>query len=289
MAGKFEGKVVLVTGAARGQGKSHCIRFAEEGATIIGVDLLEQIDTVRYPLGSEADLADTVARVEATGATIITKKADVRVREQLRMVLEEALADLGRLDVVVANAGILPLKKPATVQAFVDALDVDLIGVLNTVAVSLPHLEAGAAIVVTGSTAGLVPGSVDNPALGPGGVGYGMAKRFLVGYTETLAVQLAPSSIRINAIHPTNVNTNLLHNDELYQVFRPDLANPTADDVLGSFTDYHALPVPYVEPGDISEAVVWLASDQARYVTGVNLRIDAGSFLKSPAPSQGGK
>ncbi|MFT4286553.1 mycofactocin-coupled SDR family oxidoreductase [Nocardioides sp.] len=289
MAGRFEGKVVLVTGAARGQGKSHCVRFAEEGAAVVAVDILEQIETVRYPLGSEADLADTVAQVEALGATIIAKKADVRVREQLATVVGEALEELGRLDVVVANAGILPLRKPASVQAFVDALDVDLVGVLNTVAVGLPHLTAGSAIVITGSTAGLVPGAVDNPVLGPGGVGYGMAKRFLVGYTETLAMQLAPDSIRVNAIHPTNVNTNLLHNDELYQVFRPDLESPTSQDVLGSFTAYHALPMPYVEPRDISEAVLWLASDQARTVTGVNLRIDAGSFLKSPAPSRGGQ
>jgi NAD(P)-dependent dehydrogenase (short-subunit alcohol dehydrogenase family) len=220
---------------------------------------------------------------------IRASKADVRVREQIQTVVDEAVAEFGRLDIVVANAGILPLKKPASVQSFVDALDVDLIGVLNTVAVTLPHLAAGASIVITGSTAGLMPGAVDNPVLGPGGVGYGMAKRFLVGYTETLAMQLAPSSIRVNAIHPTNVNTNLLHNEEIYQVFRPDIENPTADDVASSFTGYHALPVPYVEPSDISGAVLWLASEDARMVTGINLRIDAGSMLKSGAPSQQGK
>lgn len=289
MAGLFEGKVVLVTGAARGQGKSHCIRFAQEGADIIALDLMEQIETVNYPLGREDDMADTIAQVEAAGSRIVARKADVRVREQVAAVVEEGIAELGRLDVVVANAGILPLKRPSSVQSFIDALDVDLIGVLNTVAVTVPRLAAGSAIVITGSTAGLVPGAVDNPVLGPGGLGYGMAKRFLVGYTETLAVQLAPGSIRVNAIHPTNVNTNLLHNDELYQVFRPDLSDPTVEDVLPSFTGYHALPMPYVEPGDISEAVLWLSSESARGITGINMRIDAGSFLKSGAPSQGGK
>ncbi|MFT4265408.1 MAG: mycofactocin-coupled SDR family oxidoreductase [Nocardioides sp.] len=286
MTRRFEGKVVLVTGAARGQGKSHSVRFAEEGATVIAVDILEQIETVRYAMGSEDDLADTVAQVTAVGGTIRATKADVRVRDQLEAVVAGALEEFGRLDVVVANAGILPLKTPTSVQSFIDALDVDLIGVLNTVAVTVPHLTEGSAIVITGSTAGLMPGSVDNPALGPGGVGYGMAKRFLVGYTETLAMQLAPSSVRVNAIHPTNVNTNLLHNDDLYRVFRPDVAQPTVDDVRVSFTAYHALPVPYVEPRDVSEAVLWLASDDARTVTGVNLRIDAGSLLKSGSLSQ---
>jgi len=283
----FEDKVVLVTGAARGQGKSHCVRFAEEGASIIAVDLLEQIDTVGYPLGSEADLADTIAKVEALDARIQTHKTDVRAREQLQAAVDATIAEFGRLDVVVANAGILPIKQPTGVQSFVDALDVDLVGVHNTVAASLPHLRAGASVVITGSTAGLVPGALENPVLGPGGVGYGMAKRFMVDYTETLAMQLAPSSIRVNAVHPSNANTDLLHNTELYRAFRPDLENPTRDDVQDAFTAFHGLPTPYLEPRDISEAVVWLASDLARYVTGVNLRVDAGAFLRSPAGTRG--
>ena len=286
MGGRLDGKVALVTGAARGQGKSHCIRLAEEGASIIAVDLLAQIDTVRYPLGSEEDLADTVAQVEGTGQKIIATKADVRERDQLRAAVEEGVAAFGGLHVVCANAGILPIKQHVA-QAFVDAMDVDFGGVLNTVAVTLPHLGEGASIVLTGSTAGLMPNTVNNPALGPGGVGYGLAKTFIAQYTEALALQLAPQMIRVNAVHPTNCNTNLLHNDDLYKVFRPDLEDPTTDDVMPAFNVFQALPIPYVEPRDISNAVLWLASDEARYVTGINLRIDGGSLIKWPTGPQG--
>jgi SDR family mycofactocin-dependent oxidoreductase len=287
MGGRLEGKVALVTGAARGQGKSHCVRLAEEGAQIIAVDLLEGIDTVEYDLGSDEDMADTVSQVEDTGQKIITAKADVRDRPQLDATVSDAIKAFGRLDIVAVNAGILPIKPPHSAQAFVDAMDVDFGGVMNTVAVVLPHLKEGASIVLTGSTAGLMPNTVNNPALGPGGVGYGLAKKFIVEYTEALAMQLAPQSIRVNAIHPTNCNTNLLHNDELYKVFRPDLPNPTADDVMDAFYYFHALPIPFIEPVDISNAVLWLASDEARYVTGVNLRVDAGSFIKWPEGPQG--
>ena len=286
MSGRLSGKVAFVTGAARGQGKSHCIRLAEEGADVIAVDLCEGIDTVNYPLGSPEDLADTVTKVESTGRRIFATKADVREREQLREALGKGIAEFGRLDIVVANAGILPMKAN-TAQGFVDAMDVDFGGVLNTVAVALPHLGAGASIVLTGSTAGLMPNTVGNSALGSGGSGYGMAKKFIVQYTEALAMQVAPQMIRVNAIHPTNCNTNLLHNDDLYKIFRPDLANPTVDDVMPAFYHFQALPIPYVEPRDISNAVLWLASDEARYVTGVNLRVDAGSFIKWPNGPQG--
>jgi len=282
VGGRLEGKVALVTGAARGQGKSHCIRLAEEGADIIAVDLCENIDTVRYPLGSDADLADTVAHVEKTGRRIVASKADVRDRAVLKAAVDAGVAELGGLHIVCANAGILPIKQPATVQAFVDAMDVDFGGVLNTVAVTLPHLTAGASVILTGSTAGMMPNTVSNPVLGPGGVGYGLAKTFIVRYTEVLALQLAPNSIRVNAVHPTNVNTNLLHNDDIYKIFRPDLENPGADDVVPAFNAYQAMPIPYVEPRDISNAVVFFASDEARYVTGINFRIDAGSLIKWP-------
>jgi SDR family mycofactocin-dependent oxidoreductase len=282
MGGRLEGKVAFITGAARGQGKSHSIRLAEEGANIIAVDLQEPIATVAYPLGSPADMADTVAQVEATGQKILSIKADVRERDQLRDAVEQGIKAFGRLDIVCANAGILPIKEPHSAQAFVDAMDVDFGGVLNAVAVTLPHLKEGASIILTGSTAGMMPSTLTNPMLGPGSVGYGLAKTFIVQYTETLALQLAPQSIRVNAVHPTNCNTNLLHNDELYKVFRPDLPNPTREDVMPAFNIFQAMPIPFVEPRDISNAVLFFASDEARYVTGINLRIDAGSLLKWP-------
>jgi SDR family mycofactocin-dependent oxidoreductase len=281
MAGRLEGKVAFITGAARGQGRSHAIRLAEEGADIIAIDLCDQMDSVAYPQGTAEELAETVALVEALDRRIVARKADVRERDQLRAAVAAGIAELGHLDVVVCNAGILPIKHMDP-SAFIDAMDVDLVGVLNTVAVALPHLSSGASIVITGSTAGLMPNAVNNPVLGPGGSGYGLAKTLLVQYTEALALNLAPSSIRANCIHPTNCDTNLLHNAELNKIFRPDLENPTKEDTLPAHTYFQGMPIPYVDPRDISNAVLFLASDEARYITGIQLRVDAASLLKWP-------
>lgn len=283
MAGRLEGKVAFITGAARGQGRSHAVRLAAEGADIIAVDICRQIDSNPYPMASPEDLAETERMVKELGRTIVTRQADVRARPELREAVEAGLTDLGRIDVVVANAGILPMAMGQPEPSdFVDAVDVDLVGVMNAVAVSLPHLPDGSSIVITGSTAGLMPGATDNPVLGPGGAGYGWSKRILVSYTEQLALHLAPRFVRVNCIHPSNCNTHLLHNDGLYQVFRPDLEHPTEADVLPAFTMFHAMPVPYVEPVDISNLVVFLASEESRYITGQQIRVDAGSLLKVP-------
>jgi SDR family mycofactocin-dependent oxidoreductase len=282
MSGRLAGKVAVISGAARGQGRSHAIRMAEEGADIIAIDLCAQIDSVPYPMGTPEDLAYTVEQVEKLDRRIVSRQADVRERDQLRAAVDDGVAELGRLDVVVANAGIFPSKDKEP-SAFIDAMDVDLIGVLNLVAVSLPHLDNGASIIITGSTAGLMDSTLDNPVLGPGAVGYGLAKKMLVQYTESLALQLAPRMMRVNAIHPTNTDTNLLHHDDLYKVFRPDLENPTRDDAELAFPFFHAMPIPYVDPIDISHAVVFLASDESRYITGVQLRVDAGCLLR-PLP-----
>ncbi len=283
MTGRVAGKVALVTGAARGQGRSHALRLAEEGADIIAVDICEQIESNPYPLATEADLAETAQQVEKLDRRIVTVKADVRERSQLRDAVSAGIAQLGHLDVVVANAGILPMAMgDPDPMDFVDATDVDLIGVMNTVAAALPHLPDGASIVITGSTAAMMPNTTDNPMMGPGSAGYGWAKRILIEYTEQIALQLAPRFIRANAIHPTNCNTHLLHNDGLYAMFRPDLEHPTRADVEPAFTMFQAMPIPYVEPVDISNVVLFLASDESRYVTGQQIRVDAGSLLKFP-------
>jgi len=283
MAGRVGGKVAFITGAGRGQGRSHAVRLAEEGADIIAVDILEQIESNPYPLSTPEDLAETVRLVEKKGQRIVALKADVRDRVGLGGALEAGIAEFGHVDVVVANAGILPMamSDPQRLD-FQDAVDVDLVGVMNAVAVALPRLPQYGSIVITGSTAGMMPNTVDNPAMGPGAAGYGWSKRVLIEYTEQLALQLAPEFIRVNCIHPTNVNTHLLHNDGLYSVFRPDLEKPTREDVLPAFTHFQAMPIPYVEPVDISNAVLFFASDESRYVTGQNLRVDAGSLLKFP-------
>jgi SDR family mycofactocin-dependent oxidoreductase len=283
MAGRLHGKVVFITGAARGQGRSHALRMAQEGADIIAVDICRQIESNPYPLSTPEDLAETERMVKETGQRIVARQADVRDRAELKDALEAGLRDLGRLDVVVANAGILPmaLNDPDPMD-FVDAVDVDLTGVMNAVAVSIPHLGELGSIVVTGSTAGLMPNTTSNPVMGPGGAGYGWSKQVLVQYVEQLALHLAPLMIRANAVHPTNCNTHLLHNEGIYGLFRPDLENPTAEDVAPAFHHFQAMPIPYVEPVDISNLVLFLGSDESRYITGQNIRVDAGSLLKFP-------
>ncbi|MDE3204213.1 MAG: mycofactocin-coupled SDR family oxidoreductase [Acidobacteriota bacterium] len=281
MAGRMDGKVVFITGAARGQGRSHALRLAEEGADIVACDLCAQIDSNLYPLATPEDLDETVNLVEKLGRRIVARQADVRDRDALRAVVEEGMREFGHLDVVVANAGICPMGSGNPMD-FVDATDVDLIGVMNTVAVCLPHLPDGGSVVITGSTAGMMGGTTDTGSMGYGGMGYAWAKKTLIGYTEQMAMVLAARSIRVNAVHPTNCNTHLLHNDELYRVFRPDLENPTREDVEPAFTYFQAMPIPYVEPLDISNAVLYFACDESRYVTGQQHRVDAGSLLRWP-------
>jgi SDR family mycofactocin-dependent oxidoreductase len=283
MAGRLEGKVAFITGAARGQGRSHAVRMAQEGADIIAIDILEQIESNPYPLSTPADMAETVRLVEALDRRIIATKADVRERAELRQAIEAGVAELGHIDIVAANAGILPMAMgDPDPMDFVDAVDVDLLGVMNAVAAAVPHLKPYASIIVTGSTAAMLPGTADNPLMGPGGAGYSWAKKILMGYVEQMALHLAPQFIRVNAVHPTNVNTHLLHNDGLYGMFRPDLEHPTREDVEPAFTTFQAMPIPYVEPVDISNLVLFLASDEARYITGQQIRVDAGSLLKFP-------
>jgi SDR family mycofactocin-dependent oxidoreductase len=279
--GKLDGKVAFITGAARGQGRSHAVRLAEEGADIIAVDICENISSMSYPNSTPEDLAQTVKEVEALDRRIVARKGDVRLREQLKAVLEEGLAAFGHVDIVAANAGILCGNGEYLCEGFVDATDVDLIGAMNTVAVALPHLTAGASIIVTGSTAGMMTGTTDNMG-SSGGVGYGWAKQTIIRFVEVLALQLAPHMVRMNGIHPTNCNTDLLNNDDIYRAFRPDLENPTREDALLAFPVMQAMPIPYIDPRDVSNLVAFLASEDSRYITGLNIRIDAGALLKKP-------
>ncbi|MGO9098392.1 MAG: mycofactocin-coupled SDR family oxidoreductase [Mycobacterium sp.] len=283
MTNRLEGKVAFITGAARGQGRAHAVRMAEEGADIIAVDICEDIKSNPYPLASPEDLDQTAKLVKDCGRRIVAIKADVRERDQLRAAIEAGLSEFGHLDIVVANAGILPmaLGEPEP-SDFVDATDVDLVGVMNAVAVSIPHLADRSSIIVTGSTAGMMPAATTNSAMGPGGAGYGWSKRTLIGYVEQMSQHLASRFIRINAIHPTNVNTHLIHNEGMYKLFRPDLENPTREDAEIAFTFFQAMPIPYIEPEDVANLAVFLASNESRYITGQQIRVDAGSYLKFP-------
>ncbi|OBK86861.1 mycofactocin-coupled SDR family oxidoreductase [Mycolicibacter sinensis] len=287
MSGKLSGKVAFITGAARGQGRAHALAMAREGADIIAVDICRQIESNPYPLATPDDLAETERAVKELGRRVVARIADVRERHELRDAVEAGLADLGKIDIVVANAGILPMAmgKPDPMQ-FVDASDVDLVGVMNTVAVAIPHLPDGASVIVTGSTAGMIRGTTDNPNMGPGGAGYGWSKRIVMEYVDEMSLHLAPRMIRVNAIHPTNCNTHLLQNDGMYSMFRPDLTSQgkkaTREDAEPLFTLFQAMPIPYIEPEDMANLGVFLASDDARYITGQHIRVDAGSLLKWP-------
>jgi NAD(P)-dependent dehydrogenase (short-subunit alcohol dehydrogenase family) len=259
--------------------------LAEEGADIIAVDLCAPIASMNYPNASPEDLEQTVKEVEARGRKIVARQGDVRLRESLRAVLDEGLGIFRRVDVIVANAGILPGRDETLCSGFVDATDVDMIGAMNTVAVALPHLSAGASIIITGSTAGMIKGTTEMMG-SSGGVGYAWAKQTMIRYVEVLALQLAGSMIRMNGVHPTNCDTDLLHNVDVYRAFRPDLENPTREDVMPALPFMQAMPIPYIDPLDVSNLVAFLASDHSRYITGMNIRIDAGAMLKAP-PAMG--
>jgi SDR family mycofactocin-dependent oxidoreductase len=279
--GRVSGKVAFVTGAARGQGRSHAIRLAEEGADIIAVDLCEDIPSIGYAMATPEDLEETAQYVEKTGQRIVTAKADVRDAAQLRAALDEGLAEFGKLDIVVAQAGVAGMKGEPQIDAWCDVINTNLVGTINAIQVSLPHLKDGASIIATGSTAALMDvAKVDNPGTDLGGVAYLTSKRALSGYVHDLATHLAPRGIRANVVHPTNCNTDMLQSEPMYRSFRPDLEKPTRADAEPVFGVQQAMKIPYVEPLDISNMILFLASDEARYVTGMQMRVDGGGYLK---------
>lgn len=278
MPGRLADKVALVTGAGRGQGRSHAVHLAREGADVVLVDLCENIPSNRYPLATIEDLDQTTRQIEKLERRAVAVRADVRNRAAMESAVTRAVDELGGLDVVVANAGIAPLGADGTAGTFIDAFDVDFVGVVNTFSAALPHLPDGASLIATGSVAA-IRGAVESPASGPGGAAYALAKSFTVQYVRALAKQLAPRKIRVNAVHPTNCNTTMLHNEGMYRLFRPDLEHPIIDDVLDGFSTIQAMPVPFIEPTDVSAAVVFLASDESRFVTGLQMTVDAGAAL----------
>ena len=276
--GRVGGKVAFITGAARGQGRSHALRLAQEGADIIAIDICEDIAGTPYAGATEADLAETVRQVEALDRRIIASKADVRDFDTLKRAVDDGVAQLGRLDIVSANAGILT--SPGKAEDFSDEtwntmIDVNLTGVWHAAKAAIPHLKAGkngGAIILTSSEAGL---------RGFANAGhYVSAKHGVVGLMRTLALELAPDLIRVNSIHPTQVDTDMIQNEATYRLFRPDLDKPTREDFAPASQSVNALPIPWVESIDISNALLFLASDEARFVTGVMLPVDAGCFLK---------
>lgn len=275
--GRFDGKVVLITGAARGQGRSHAVRFAEEGADIVALDVCHDLDTVPYPLASPADLAETVKEVESRDRRILSFEADTRDYGRLETVVEEAVSEFGRIDVVVANAGICTAAPvwELTQEAWKEMIDVNLTGVFNPVRAALPTIMAqgpGGAVVLTSSAAGL--NAFPNMAH------YTAAKHGVTGLMRSLAVELAPHGIRANSVHPTTVDTPMVQNPAFWAL----LGAQDAEGAKPGFRSLNALPIPFVEAVDISNAVLYLASEEARYVTGVALPVDAGGAMAYRIP-----
>jgi len=277
--GRVEGKVAFVTGAARGQGRSHALALAAEGADIIAVDISTQIGSVPYPISTPEDLADTAKEVEKLGRRVVAVEADVRDLGALTKAVDAGVAELGRLDVVVANAGIFSFGTLLELedQQFQDMIDINLVGVWHTIKAAVPHVRAGGrggSVVLISSAAGLQ----GMPNLGH----YAAAKHGVVGLMRTLALELAPENIRVNSLHPTAVNTAMIRNPAADALFAPDLPaeERTLEVLAPRYQSLNAMPVPWIEPADVSHAVLWLASDDAGYVTGVTLPIDAGTTIK---------
>ena len=279
MTGRVEGKVALITGAARGQGRSHAIRLAGEGADIIAIDACKPVDTPRYPMATPEDLEETVALVRETGRVIVARHADVRDVAELQAAVADGVAEFGRLDVVVANAGICVSGSPTwemTEAQWQDVIDINQTGVFHTVKASVPAMIAagnGGSIMFISSIAGMK--GYRNLA------GYVSAKHAIVGLMRTLANEVAEYGIRVNTVHPTNTATDMIFNDAAYKTFAPHLDHPTKEDALDGFASINLFPVPFVEPAEISHAVLWLASDESRFVTGTQLPVDAGVFVKT--------
>jgi SDR family mycofactocin-dependent oxidoreductase len=274
MSGNLEGKVALITGAARGQGRSHAIRLAEDGADIIAIDIARQIASVPYPMATPEDLEITRKEVDALGRRVFTAQADIRDFDALKKAVDAGVAELGRLDIIIANAAIAPLSlhEDDPITAFVDTVMTNLTGTRHTVHAAVQYLidqGDGGAIVITSSTQGLT-GRGGN---GSGAMdGYAAAKHGVVGLMRTWANWLAPHSIRVNTVHPTGVNTPMIVNEPIGEFVNsaPEISNAMSN----------LLPVPMLEASDISDAVAWLVSDQAKYVTGVTLPVDAGFTVK---------
>lgn len=272
--GRVSGKVAFITGAARGQGRAHAVRLAEEGADIIAVDLCADVPEMAYPGGTEAELAETARLVERAGRRVVARTADVRSLAQLTTAVDAGVAALGRLDIVVANAGVLTAVGPFDTMseaAFMDTLDINLTGAWRTVRASMPHLRAsgpGGSIILTSSSAGIRASRQTSH--------YVASKSGLVGLMKAMALELGPEMIRVNSVHPTQVDTPMIQNEFMYRRARPDLENPGRDDLAAASLPRMAIPVPWVDPVEVSHAVVFLASEESRYVTGLAMTVDAG-------------
>ncbi len=276
MTGRVESKVALITGAARGQGRAHAVRLASEGADIIAVDICSPIDSVPYALANEADLAETVRLVEGLGRKIVASRTDVRDFPALSAAVTHGVEALGRLDIVVANAGVLSAASTEELpeKSWQDMLDVNLTGVFHTAKAAIPHIRAGGAggaIILTSSALGI--------RAMPNMAHYVAAKSGVIGLMRVMALELAAERIRVNTVNPSIADTLMVQNEAIHKLFVPHIDNPTRDQAAEVFVTLNPIPTPWVDAEDVTNAVLFLASDEARYVTGLEFKIDAGFCL----------
>lgn len=273
---QLNGHVAFITGAARGQGRAHGLTLAKAGADIIAVDICRQAETVPYPMASTEDLRQTVEAVRALGRRAVCAEVDVRDLDGLRRVVNAGVAELGRLDIVVANAGI---SAPAPTlemgeKAWDEMIEINLTGVWKTIVASVPHVRAGGrggSVVITSSLAAMkANGNIAH---------YASAKAGLIGLMRVLAVELAPEQIRVNTLHPSTVATDMILNDATYRLFRPDLEAPTRADFEEAARTLNRLPIAALDSSDIAAAVLHLVGDTGRYITGTTVMLDAGGSL----------
>ena len=273
---RLDGKVALITGGARGQGRSHALAFAREGADIVVCDVAKQLPTAPYPLAAEEDLIETATMVEDLDRRCVAIKADVRDGEQMQGVVERVVEEFGRVDILLANAGIESFGKAweLTDEQWDEMIGVNLTGVWQSCKFVVPHMieRRRGVILMTSSIAGLK--GLANEAH------YCAAKHGVVGLMRSLAIELAPYNVRVNAIHPSSVDTPIIKNQAMYTLFSGGNPDATLEDVTHVFRELNLLDVPWIGPQDISNAMLWLASDEARYVTGVTLPVDAGLMVK---------
>jgi len=270
--GRLSGKVALITGGARGQGRSHAVTFAREGADIVTCDLVSQVATVPYPMSVPDDLNETVKLVEEQDRRCVAMQADVRDTARLQAVVERGIAEFGKIDILVANAGIVapvPLLN-ITDDDWSDMIDIDLTGVFKSIRAVAPHMieRRSGRIIATASIVGRIGAS--------GLSHYAAAKWGVIGLVKSAALEFGPYGVTVNAVCPTNVDTPMIQNPAMYALFAPGVQNPTRDDVTPGFSSLNALPVPWVQVQDISEGMLYLAAESGRYVTGETLTIAAG-------------
>lgn len=276
--GKLTGQVAFVTGAARGQGRAHAVTLAAEGADIIAVDRCADVETARYPMAGEADLAETVALVEATGRRIHAVVADTRDLDALQAAVDAGVERFGRLDIAIANAGIAAaptMSWELSPEAFREMMDINVTGVWQTTKVAIPHILAGnrgGSVILVSSMAGLrgVPGIVH----------YASAKHAVAGMAKSIANEVGWANIRVNSIHPGNVRTTMIDNEPMVRGFRPDLADPVLEDTAEVMARLNLLPLPWLDAQAVADAVLYLVSDAGRGITGASMPIDLGTSAK---------